>query len=94
MLTSKGNVFKGVSLHASCGIGVCGEHTAIGNMLTNGETRIQKIVAVAKEGILKPCGRCRELMYQIDKNNTDMEVIVDDDRILTLRELLPEYWQV
>lgn len=35
LVTDKGNLYVGTSLHASCGIGVCGEHSAIFSMLTN-----------------------------------------------------------
>ena len=93
LITDKGNIYVGISIHASCGIGVCGEHTAIGNMLTNGETRIQTIVAAGVEGIHRPCGRCRELMYQIDINNAETDVIIDEDEIVKLKDLLPKYWQ-
>lgn len=33
------------------------------------------------------------MMYQIDEANLDSEVVVDRDRIMLLRELLPEIWQ-
>jgi len=39
--------------------------------------------------VLPPCGRCREFMYQIDRNNLDTEVIISDTKTVTLRELLP-----
>ncbi|QQR82522.1 cytidine deaminase [Candidatus Campbellbacteria bacterium] len=93
LVTESGNIYGGVSIDAPCGIGVCGEHTAIGNMLTGGETRIKKIVAVATEGILSPCGRCRELMYQVDKGNAETEVILSENKVMKLKDLLPEYWQ-
>ena len=58
-----------------------------------GETRIQTIVAAGVEGIYRPCGRCRELMYQIDINNAETDVIIDEDEIVKLKDLLPKYWQ-
>ena len=33
------------------------------------------------------------MMYQIDEANLNSEVVVDRDRIMLLRELLPEIWQ-
>lgn len=93
LVTDKGNVYVGASLHASCGIGVCGEHVAIFNMLTNGETQIKKIVAVGSEGMYRPCGRCRELMYQVDLKNADTDVIIGEGEIVKLKDLLPKYWQ-
>lgn len=93
LITEDGNLYEGVSLDAPCGIGVCGEHTAIWNMLTKGEQKIKKIVAVATEGVLAPCGRCRELMYQVAKENAETEVILGENKIMKLKNLLPEYWQ-
>jgi cytidine deaminase len=40
-------------------------------MLLTRETVIQRIVAVSATGILAPCGRCREMMAQVDKRNLD-----------------------
>src|SRR3989344_3000842 len=80
LVTDKGNIYVGVSLHASCGIGVCGEHTAIGNMLTNKESRIEKIVSVVGGGkVFPPCGRCRELMYQVNTSNAETEIVLGED---------------
>jgi cytidine deaminase len=39
LLTSKGNIFLGVCLDISCGIGFCAEHTAIANAFTYGKSR-------------------------------------------------------
>ncbi len=94
LLTSQGNVFTGINIELSCGIGFCAEHSAISEMVKNGETRIKKIVAVtAEENILPPCGRCREMIFQINNSNLETEIIIDKGIIKTLSELLPENWQ-
>ena len=46
LITSNGNLFRGVSLGFYCGIGSCGEYQAIGSMISNGEKEIKTIVAV------------------------------------------------
>jgi cytidine deaminase len=94
LVTDKNNVYVGVSIDACCGIGFCAEHGAVACMVTNGEYKIEKIVAVSVDGtILPPCGRCRELMYQIDEKNMDTDVIVDRSRAVKLKDLLPDPWQ-
>lgn len=94
LVTDKGNVYVGVSIHASCGIGFCGEHNAIGAMLTAGESRIETIVSVGEGGkVLSPCGRCREMMYQVNMDNADTNIILGEDKVMKLKDLLPEYWQ-
>ena len=94
LLAESGNVYTGVSISAASGIGFCAEHSAVAQMLTNGESQIKKVVAVSANGrILPPCGRCRELIYQINKHNLDTQVILGPERVLRLEELLPERWQ-
>jgi cytidine deaminase len=95
LVTERGNVFTGINLQLLCGIGFCAEHSAVAEMVRNGETRISKIVATTAEGaILPPCGRCRELLYQIDEANLDTAVIVGEGSRRPLRELLPDTWQM
>ncbi len=94
LITDKGNIFLGVCMDISSGIGFCAEHSAIAAMVTAGESRIAKIVAVWKDVqgqtyILAPCGRCREFMRQIDNGNLQTEVIMDTGMVLRLAELLP-----
>jgi cytidine deaminase len=48
------------------------------------------IVAVNKDGIvLPPCGRCRELLWQVDDQNQRAWVIVGAEEGAYLRDLLP-----
>lgn len=94
LLTVTGNIYVGVSISAACGVGFCAEHSAIAQMVTRGETRIQKLVAISADGkLLPPCGRCRELLFQIDRGNLQAEIILGLDRIVTLQDLLPVRWQ-
>lgn len=94
LLSEGGNVYTGVCMDISSGIGFCAEHSAIAAMVTAGEFRILKIVAVWKNDngqihILSPCGRCREFMRQIHPENLATEVIMEPDRVMRLDELLP-----
>ncbi len=95
LVTDKGNVYLGVCMDISSGIGFCAEHSAIAAMVTAGEFKIEKIVAVwrgEKEGlcVLSPCGRCREFMRQIHPDNIrDTEVIMGSHQVMKLSELLP-----
>lgn len=94
LLTEKNNFYLGLNIDARCGIGFCAEHSAIAGMVLNKEYKIKKIVAVSSNGaILPPCGRCRELMYQINKENYNAEVILGKDKTMKLKNLLPNPWQ-
>ena len=64
-------------------------------MITNGESKIKKVVAVNWDGkVLPPCGACRELMCQLMKEYKDIEVMLDyeNQKIRKLGELTPEWW--
>jgi cytidine deaminase len=99
LLSSGGNIYLGVCVDVSSGIGFCAEHSAIAAMITAGESSISKIVAVWGDNtILPPCGRCREFMYQIDTTNLEStEVILGESSVVKLKDLLPhpynEVWK-
>ena len=61
-------------------------------MITAGESRIMDIVAIDWDGsILQPCGRCRELVVQIDPGNAETRVILPTGT-RPMRDLLPDHW--
>ncbi len=72
--------------------GFCAEHSAVAEMLKTRETVVRRIVAVNEERIIAPCGRCREMLVQVDARNLDCEVLLPDGAAATLRELLPSAW--
>ena len=92
LLSDKNNVYTGVCIDVCSGMGFCAEHAAIAAMITAGESRILKIVAVNEDKILSPCGRCREFISQINDNNMGTEVMISPGKIVRLRELLPFNW--
>ena len=49
ILTKKGNIYVGVCIDTACTLGMCAERNAIANMITNGESQIDKVVAVMPE---------------------------------------------
>jgi len=87
-----GRIYTGVCLDVACGIGFCAEHAAVAEMLKNRESEIEAIVAVDGNGVLAPCGRCRELMAQINGENLKSHVVLSEERVVILRDLLPEHW--
>jgi len=92
--TPSGNVYTGVCIHLSCGLGFCAEHAAAAEMIKAGETRIETIVAVAEDCILSPCGRCREFLIQVDPANAEANVVLEGGREVKLGDLLPHHWLV
>jgi cytidine deaminase len=94
ILSESGAVYTGCSVDLRCGIGFCAEHAAAADMLKHGEARVRAVVAVNDDGVvLPPCGRCRELLYQVHADNLDADVVLAPDSVVKLRELLPHPWQ-
>lgn len=94
LVTAGGNVYRGVCIDTASGTGFCAEHGAIAAMVTAGEYRIRKIVAVWKDEagvayVLPPCGRCREFIRQIDEDNLETDVVLGKNETSKLRDLLP-----
>lgn len=92
LVSDQGNVYRGVCIDTSCSMGFCAEHAAIAAMLTAGENRVEKIVAVNwDKHILPPCGRCREFLLQL--GNPETLVLVAENTAVPVKDLLPYAWQ-
>lgn len=89
-------VYVGVCIDSCCSLGICAERNAIFNMITNGEDKIKRVIAIMPNGRTgAPCGACRELMAQLMPNEyKNIEIMLDyeNDKIVTLGELTPEWW--
>ena len=93
LITPDKNIYTGICIDASCGVGFCAEHSAIAEMLKHKESEIKEIVAITDHGrILPPCGRCRELIFQINPNNKNTIVHLSATKQKTIQMLLPESW--
>lgn len=95
ILTKKGNIYVGVCIDTASSLGMCAERNAIANMITNNESQIEKMVAIMPSGkVGSPCGACRELMMQLDKDSGEIEILVDleSESFVKLKELVPDWW--
>lgn len=91
-----GRIYTGVCVDGACTLGVCAERNAIFNMITNGESRIKRVIAVGWDGkAMPPCGACRELMAQLmPKDYRGIEIMLNNEKneIVTLGALTPSWW--
>lgn len=95
ILTKSGNIYVGVCIDTASTLGMCAERNAIANMITNGETKIDKLVAILPNGkVGSPCGACREYLMQLNKDSKDIEILMDYNtkKTITLGELIPDWW--
>lgn len=93
--TRTGKIFFAVNVKANVGrVSVCAEAVAIGMAASAGDTDIERIVAVDKNGtVISPCGMCREMISDYAPEAT---VIVSGDdglEILKVADLLPHKFQ-
>lgn len=52
LLSDGGHLYYGVCIDVGSGMGFCAEHSAIAALITAGESRIAKIVAVWGDGVV------------------------------------------
>ena len=74
-----GKIYTGVCVDTSSSLGICAERNAMFNMITNGEDKIKRVLAIMPDGNTgSPCGACREFMTQLmpGKYHT-VEVMLD-----------------
>ena len=94
LLSESGAIYTGVCIDTGSSMGFCAEHAAAAAMITAGESRVTKMVAVNWDGrVLPPCGRCREFINQLDDGNAEAQVMVRDGLVMPLRDLLPHDWR-
>ena len=96
ILSESGKIYTGVCVDTACTLGNCAERNAIFHMLTQGEHRISRVLAVMSSGKTgAPCGACRELMTQLMPGEyTNIQIMLDyeNEKTITLGELTPQWW--
>ena len=95
ILTDQGNIYTGICIDTACGMGMCAERNAMAHMITCGESKITKVVAVMPDGSTgTPCGVCREFMMQLDKDSSEIEILLSLEPLQTVKlgEQLPDWW--
>ena len=96
ILSESGKIYTGVCVDTACTLGICAERNAIFHMLTLGEHRISRVLAVMSSGKTgAPCGACRELMTQLMPGEyTNIQIMLDyeNEKTITLGELTPRWW--
>ena len=96
VLCASGQVYAGVNVE-SCGYGPCAEPIAIGRAITDGERRLERIVAVGEAApphpVLAPCGNCRQLLA--DYAPDCWVILMHGSRVVKVRarDLLPDAYR-
>ncbi|GAA4976803.1 cytidine deaminase [Kineococcus glutinatus] len=88
-LVDDGRVVTGCNVeNASYGLTLCAECTLVGALRMGGGGRLVAFACVdAAGGVLMPCGRCRQLLWEFG----GADLLVDTARgVLPMREVLPD----
>lgn len=93
LLTGSGRIISGCNVeNSSFSLTICAERTAVFKAVSEGESDFKAVVVYSGSvPPARPCGACRQVLYQF---NPDMEVLCvnhngDRDKFV-LSELLPE----
>ena len=95
LITKSGNIYTGVCIDTASTLGICAERNAIHTMITNGESQIDRIVCIDSKGNAgAPCGACRELIMQLDKDSKEIKFLMNANtyEYVTMEELVPNWW--
>ena len=82
--------------NASYGLSLCAETVAVAKALAEGRRGglVEVAVAASGEGVVTPCGRCRQVLHELaDLGGTDPAIVCcgpDEVRKTRLSELLPD----
>ena len=95
-----GKIYSGYCIEGTCGtMNLCAERVAALNMyIATKDTKIRRLIAFRDnppfENSGMPCGICREFLMQLDRDNRDMEIMLDYEskKTVTLGELMPNWW--
>lgn len=89
-ISTNGKIYLGVNVHHFTG-GPCAEAVVLGAAAAANDRKLTHIVAVGDQGrgVLNPCGRCRQMLADLQP---DIKVVVigsDGVRIERIKDLLP-----
>ena len=92
-----GRIFRGCNVeNASYGLSLCAETVAVAKALAEGRRGglVEVAVAASGEGVVTPCGRCRQVLHELaDLGGTDPAIFCcgpGEVRETRLSQLLPE----
>jgi len=88
VLTTNNKIFYGVNIETCAYTYICAERTAIGNAVTSGYYKFNKIFILAKSDYFKvkilsvPCGICRRIIYEFSELiKRDIQILIADSEL-------------
>ena len=93
-LTENDSIISGCNVeNAAYPQSQCAEASAIGNLISNGFTKIKEVVVIGSGNLLcSPCGGCRQRLREFASLDTPIHMCSNEGHLKTstLEELLPD----
>lgn len=90
LLCDEGEVFLGCNVeNVSFGATNCAERTAVFSAIAAGHRKFRAIAVIADDGLIMPCGICRQVLSEFAPDITVVCGKKDGYEIFKLNELLP-----
>lgn len=94
--SESGKIYTGVCVDTASTLGICAERNAMFNMITSGEYKVKRVLAILPDGNTgAPCGACREFMVQLmadDYKNVEIMLDYKIGKVIKLGDITPEWW--
>ena len=92
LLGESGRVYEGVNVeNAVNGLSLCAERVALFRAISEGERDFVKIAVACDAGYCRPCGACRQVLYE---HAPGLEILMGNPdgqfKRTTIKDLLPE----
>lgn len=89
VLAKSGKIYTGCNVeNSSFGMTICAERCAIFKAVSEGEREILAVAIYSPNADdCNPCGACRQVMYEFQGDNIDIEIITESFSSLVVRKL-------
>ena len=89
VLAKSGKMYTGCNVeNSSFGMTICAERCAIFKAVSEGEREILAVAIYSPNADdCNPCGACRQVMYEFQGDNTEVEIITESMSELIVRKL-------
>ena len=89
VLTPDGKIYQGCNVeNSSFGMTICAERCAIFKAVSEGQRIISAIAIYSPNSdSCYPCGACRQVMYEFQPDDKEVEIITESESELVVRKL-------
>ena len=89
VLMSSGKIYQGCNVeNSSFGLTICAERCAIFKATSEGERELLAIAIYSPNtDSCYPCGACRQVMYEFQTDDYEIDVITENSNLLEIKKL-------